>query len=246
MSKFRTLRHSRKRATALRAAAIVAAAALAGCNTTYGPVTDNYPEDIRTRHPISIRESARVLELFVGDNRGGLSPVQQAEVLAFAHAWRREATGGILIDIPIGTPNAHASVDAVEEVRSILAAAGVSPQAVATRRYRPVTPIKLATLRLGYPKMTAEAGPCGLWPKDLGPSLDGTDASNHSYWNLGCATQRNLAAVVDTPADLVQPRGETPVYAARRTDVFDKYRRGEPTGSRNSDTDKAKISAIAK
>ena len=33
---------------------------------------------------------------------------------------------------------------------------------------------------------------------------------NRPYWNFGCANQRNLAAMVDNPADLVQPRGETP------------------------------------
>ena len=31
---------------------------------------------------------------------------------------------------------------------------------------------------------------------------------NRPYWNLGCANQRNLAAMVANPADLVQPRGE--------------------------------------
>ena len=75
-------------------------------------------------------------------------------------------------------------------------------------------------------KMIAEAGPCGLWPRDLGPSVDGTDTTNHSYWNFGCSQQRNLAAMVDNPADLVQPRGETPSYAARRAFMMDKYRKG--------------------
>jgi pilus assembly protein CpaD len=37
--------------------------------------------------------------------------------------------------------------------------------------------------------------------------------------------------MVDNPADLVQPRGETPAYAPRRSVVLDKYRKGEnPTG----------------
>jgi pilus assembly protein CpaD len=245
MSKLLT-RRPRRKARAWHAAALLAATALAGCGTVYQPVVDAYPEDTRVRHPISIREGERKLELFVGVNRGGLSPTQQADVLAFAHSWRRESTGGMLIDIPLGTPNARASVDAVDEVRSILTAAGVGPHAIATRRYRPTTPIKFATLRLSYPKMIAEAGPCGLWPRDLGPSVDGTDATNHSYWNFGCSQQRNLAAMVDNPADLVQPRGETPSYAARRAFMLDKYRKGEPTGARNIDTDKAKISDIGK
>jgi pilus assembly protein CpaD len=246
MSKLRSVRQRRRGASALGAAAILAAA-LAGCTTASRPVSvDDYPEDIRQRHPISLREGPQRFELFVGVNRGELSPAQRADLVAFAHTWRRESTGGILIEIPWGTPNARAAVDAVEEVRSVLAASGVSPSAIATRRYRPATPIKFATLRLSYPKMIAEAGPCGLWPRDLGPNIEGIDPSNHSYWNFGCAQQHNLAAMVDTPTDLVQPRGETPVYTARRTVVLDKYRKGEPTATKNQDADKAKISDIAK
>jgi pilus assembly protein CpaD len=246
MSKLRTVRQRRSGPTALRAATILAAAALAGCSTYHTRTLDDYPEDIRQRHPISLREAPRALELFVGANRGGLTPAQRADVLAFAHTWRDESTGGVLIDVPWGTPNAHAAHEAVAEVRSILVAAGVSPDAIASRRYRPVTPIKFATLRLSYPKMIAEAGPCGLWPKDLGPNVEGIDPSNHSYWNFGCSQQHNLAALVENPADLVQPRGETPASAARRSVVLDKYRKGEPTATRNPDADKAKISDIAK
>ena len=246
MSKLRSVRQRRRGTTALGAAAILAAAALAGCTASRPVGLNDYPEDVRQRHPISLREGPNTLELFVGVNRGGLSPAQRADLVAFAHTWRRESTGGILIDIPWGTPNARAAVDAVAEVRSILAASGVSPPAIATRRYRPVTPIKFATLRLSYPKMIAEAGPCGLWPRDLGPNIEGIDPSNHAYWNFGCAQQHNLAALVDTPADLVQPRGETPAYTARRTVVLDKYRKGESTSTKNPEAEKAKISEIGK
>jgi len=249
MSNLGTVRRRRPKASAWRAAAILAAAGLAGCSTFSSykvAAVDDYPEDVRQRHPISLREGHRTLELFVGVNRGGLSPTQQADLAAFAHFWRRESTGGILIDIPEDTPNAHAALEATQEVRAILAAAGVSPEAIATRRYRPATPIKFATLRLSYPKMIGEAGPCGLWPRDLSTTVDGDDASNHSYWNFGCAEQRNLAAMVDNPADLVQPRGETPAYTARRTFVLDKYRKGEPTPTLNPQTDKAKLSDIGK
>jgi pilus assembly protein CpaD len=246
MSKLRTVRQRRSGTSALRAAAILAAAALAGC-TTYQTVTiDDYPEDVRLRHPISVREGFDKLELFVGVNRGALTPAQQADVLAFAHTWRRESTGGVLIDIPSGTPNARAAHEAAQEVRAILAAAGVAPSVIATRPYRPVTPMKFATLRLSYPRMIAEAGPCGMFPKDLGPNLQGIDPSNHSYWNFGCAQQHNLAVLAENPADLVQPRGESPAYAARRSIMLDKYRKGEPTATRNPDADKGKISDIAK
>jgi pilus assembly protein CpaD len=246
MNKLRTVRQRRSGTTTLRAATILAAAALAGCTTYQTATIDDYPEDVRLRHPISVREGFGKLELFVGVNRGALTPAQQADVLAFAHTWRRESSGGVLIDIPSGTPNAHASHEAAHEVRAILAAAGVAPSVIATRQYRPVTPMKFATLRLSYPKMIAEAGPCGVFPRDLGANLDGIDPSNHSYWNFGCSQQRNLASLVDDPADLVQPRGEGPVAAGRRSVVLEKYRKGEATATKNPDADKGKISDIAK
>jgi pilus assembly protein CpaD len=207
-------------------------------------ITDATPTDYRQRHPIAIREGERTVEVFIGRSRGGLSPSQRADVAAFAHAWRREATGGIILDVPAGPENTQAAHDALGEVRAILAASGVPESAVATRPYQPADPRILANIRLNYPKMTATAGPCGLWPRDLGPAQDRTYNENVPYWNLGCASQRNLAAMVDNPADLVQPRGETPASGGRRTIVLDKYRKGEPTATTSADAGKAKISEI--
>ena len=56
--------------------------------------------------------------------------------------------------------------------------------------------------------------------------------------------QRNLAAQVDNPTDLVQPRGEGPTYTPRRTTVFEKYRRGEESATVYVNPDKGKISDI--
>jgi len=43
--------------------------------------------------------------------------------------------------------------------------------------------------------MAAEVGPCGLWPRDLGPTYDREHYENRQYHNFGCASQRNLAAM---------------------------------------------------
>jgi pilus assembly protein CpaD len=73
--------------------------------------------------------------------------------------------------------------------------------------------------------MAAEVGPCGLWPADVGLTSEAYLANKPS-WNHGCASQRNLAAMVANPADLVQPRGDGPTYPMRRTWVFEQYRKG--------------------
>jgi pilus assembly protein CpaD len=120
----------------------------------------------------------------------------------------------------------------------------VPPRAIAVRPYQPDTPIRLATLRLRYPKMVAETGPCGLWPRDIGASFGSADSENWPYWNFGCAYQRNLAANVEDPADLVQPRAETPAYAARRSTVLEKYRKGEDPTTNYRTTNQGRISEI--
>ena len=93
----------------------------------------------------------------------------------------------------------------------------------------------------------AIAGPCGLWPEDLGPSIRNPSYfDNKQYYNFGCAYQRNLAAMVENPSDLVQPRSETPAYTMRRTAAFEKYRKGIATSTTYPDAEKAKLSDTGK
>jgi pilus assembly protein CpaD len=221
------------------------AAVLAGCNQSRVTQAD-YPVDYRLRHPITLKEADRTVEVFVGRNRGGLTPVQRADVLAFAQLWRREATSGIIVDIPTGGSTGQAAADSMREIHSIFAASGVPQRAVYVRDYRPA-PTALASIKINYSKLTATAGPCGLWPSDLGAAQDAAYMENQPYWNLGCAQQRNLAAMVDNPADLVQPRGEGPSYTNRRTTTFEKYRKGEnPSAVYGAAYDNGKISDVGK
>jgi pilus assembly protein CpaD len=236
---------ARRRANAVWLALMTASAlTLAGCYTAPQEVTGSVASDVRQRHPIVIKEGPRTVDLFIGERRGTLNGSQRAEVLSFAAEWRREATGGILIDVPAGTSNAAAAANAAREVRAILTAAGVPANAVQQRESRPQSPAKLVTLRLHYPRMMADVGPCGMWPHDLGPTYEREHFENRQYWNFGCAQQRNLAAMVENPADLVQPRSEVPPYNGRRTTVLDKYHRGESTATQNPDADKGKISTV--
>jgi pilus assembly protein CpaD len=229
-----------------RVAALAAAAmSLAGCYTVKD-TTARIPTDYRERHPISIREGEQTMEVFVGSHRGGLTPEQRADVMAFAGAWRREATGGVIIDVPSGTPNERAAADSLRQIRSILSGSGIPRHGVSVRPYRPADPSALATIRITYPKIMAQTGPCGLWPHDLGPSTDPAYQSNQPYWNLGCATQRNLAAMVENPQDLVQPRGETPAYTPRRTTVLEKYRKGDLFPGNYPPDSAAKLSDLGK
>lgn len=242
---------SKARAGRMRPLTVLAvvglAAFVAGCQHTREPdVTDAIPTDYRQRHPIAIQEMDRTVEVFVGSARGGLTAEQQADVVGLARVWQQEATGGIIIDVPEGTRNARAAESALREIRSILGAAGVPGRSIVIRKYRPQNPAQLATIRLNYPRIAADAGPCGQWPEDLGPSRNRIYIENKPYWNLGCATQRNLAAMVENPSDLVQPRPETAAYTARRTQAYEKYRKGVATSTQYPESTQAKISDVGK
>ncbi len=222
-------------------------AVLGACNQTTEIVTASVPNDYRQRHPIAVTEADRSIVVFVGRARGGLSGPQRIDVMGLAQTWVREGTGAIIVDVPIDTPNARAAAASFREIQSVLMAGGVPARAITLRQYRPDDPRTLPTIRLSYPKISAVAGPCGLWPDDLGPNIDNPRYNeNVSYHNFGCATQRNLAAMIDNPADLEQPRPETPAYTSRRNIAFEKYRRGVTTSTTYPEADKAKLSDTGK
>jgi pilus assembly protein CpaD len=237
----------RRRAFRTAGALVGLAVVLGACTHTEEAVTASIPDDYRLRHPIAIQEADRSVVIFVGHARGGLSASQRADVMGLAQTWLREGTGAINADLPVNTPNARAAADAFREIHALLTAAGVPPRGIIVHHYHPDDPRQMATIRLNYPKISAVAGPCRVWPEDLGPSIKNKGYfDNKPYYNFGCAYQRNMAAMVDNPSDLVQPRPETPAYTARRMEGFEKYRKGAPTSTIYPEAEKAKLSDTGK
>jgi pilus assembly protein CpaD len=244
-----TLSLNRVRTLCLLGALIGISGSLGGCTDINDDVavTARIPDDYRQRHPIAIQETDRSVVIFVGHARGDLSASQRADVIGLGRIWVSEGTGAIVADVPVDTPNARAAASSFREIRALLAASGVPPRGISVRHYHPDDPRMLPTIRLSYPKIAAVAGPCGLWPENLGPSIKNPSYfENKDYYNFGCAYQRNMAAMIDNPSDLVQPRAETPAYTIRRTEGFDKYRKGETTATTYPEGERAKLSDAGK
>jgi len=210
---------------------------IAACNPERPLVTASIPLDYTERHPIRLVEAEHSVQFLIGSGRGDLTADQRAQVASMASIWKRQSTGRLYIDVPKGSPNERASAYAAREVKSLLQASGVPASAIAHKVY-PAPVDTFGPVRIAFARIEAEAGPCGAWPEDLGvsvfPSTDPMPAywDNRQYWNFGCATQRNLAAQIVNPEDLVQPRASTQTYAPRRQTVMEKYRKGEnPSGT---------------
>ena len=60
--------------------------------------------------------------------------------------------------------------------------------------------------------------PCDQWTEDVG-----RNEARIPYPNWGCATQRNLALMVDNARDLQQPQEEDPRSSERRSVTWSAY-----------------------
>jgi pilus assembly protein CpaD len=87
--------------------------------------------------------------------------------------------------------------------------------------------------------VVARTGQCGQWPEQLTETSE-----NRNYYNFGCATQQNLAAIVENPLDLVYPRETSPADAERRGHVLENYRQGTATQSDNSRESDSSIAGV--
>lgn len=210
-------------------------------------VTGTIPSDYRDRHPIQINEGTRVVQMFIGSGRAGLTPEQRAIAGSFAAQWRRYGSGPLTIELPVSVSNELASSHTVRELRSLLAASGVPARGILVRSYQPTGPSNIAPMRLVFPAVNAQvASRCHAGTEDLGPTPTFHSAQNYPYWNFGCATQNNLAVTVANPEDLVTPRAETPPYAARRRQALDKYRQGQDPSSVYNTNSNAAVSTVGR
>ncbi len=237
-----------RRRAAPGVAAILAALVLGACKQAAPVVTGSIPLNYWERHPIRLVENQHDVQLLIGSGTGVLTADQRAQVAYMAGTWRQEGTGHIVVQTPHGSVNQRAASYAAREVKSILQASGMPARAIISKSYKAL-PESLGAVRLSYARIEAEAGPCGAWPEDIGaavfPSLERMPPQfdNRQYWNFGCAAQNNLAATIANPEDLVQPRPETPPYAARRQTVIERYRAGE-SPSATYDNEDAQASEI--
>jgi len=223
-----TLQQETGRSTSLRGglslAVVGLAVAVAGCTTIQTPViVGSVPEDYRTTHPIAIDESIETLDVPVGLNTGRMSIGERANVQGLAQRFLASGSSVLAIVSPKGSPNQNVAAAISFEIQDVLVASGVSPRAIDMRIYRAGAGENTAPVRIAFARVSAKTAPCGPWPDQVADT-----SQNRHYFNYGCATQQNMAAIVANPLDLLYPRGMTPADAARRAVVLQNYRNGAP------------------
>lgn len=213
----------RWRLASTAACALVLSAMLAGCSAP--PKTDivgSVPDDYRLTHPIFYAEGLETMDVPVGVDMARLPGPMLATIAGFGQRFIGSGSGILAIVTPVGTPNQVAAASIGHQIRDQLIAAGVGAREIEFRSYRAGPDESGAPVRLAYNRMAARTEPCQPWTDEVTHSSE-----NEHYRNFGCATQQNLAAVVENPLDLLYPRGTAPADAGRRSTVLGKYRKGE-------------------
>jgi pilus assembly protein CpaD len=223
------LRPTRAIASPLMAAVLASGlAALAGCSSQVAAVetTGAVPDDYRTNHPIAVSEAVATLDVPVGLYTSTLNEAFKSNVLGFAQRFKESGSSLIAVVAPSGSPNQTVAAGIAVQIEDTLRGAGIPAGAIDYRVYHAASDEQNAPIRVAYSKIAATTAPCEPYRDQLSVTQD-----NRSYFEFGCATQQNLAAMVDNPLDLLYPRGLTPADAARRTAVLEKYRTGAPFSS---------------
>lgn len=193
--------------------AVMSITALTACTSTF-----NGPEQAMTvdeRYPIEVSETTATLQV------DSLSASNKAMINAFVAEYKQRGHGPMVIS--------GASGNLARSVERAVKAEGVSM----VQR----SPGGGSVATLSFARYVASVKECGDWSDNLATSY------NNTAWdNFGCATQNNLAAMIEDPKDLVEPRGTTGLDQDRRSTILENYRAGRPTASTRTDEESAAIS----
>jgi pilus assembly protein CpaD len=164
-------------------------------------------------HPIEFVEKNEILDVELPPHRQGLSRNQYVDVYRFATRYKEEATG----PLAISHAGRRSGSGVIADVRRALEDAGIDPSRIVRggKSSRHV-------VTLAYHRPVAVAPQCGHWPRDVGQERERVH-----YPDFGCSTQRNLAAMVVNPRDLMGSQPETPASSERRGRVWSKYIGGD-------------------
>lgn len=193
---------------------------LGSCANPDGMTTSSLPDDYRTRHPIVVGEAEKAIDIPIAAGDQGLTRGQSEVIAGFASNYLSSSKGIIRIVTPQGSINSGAAAAAAGDIRRLLVRMGVPKNRILHTGYEAGGYGSAAPVRLSYVAITAQVGPCGEWPADL--TLNTVE--NKNYHNFGCASQRNLAAQMANPNDLLGPRRMTPADAEQRGQAIERYR----------------------
>ena len=189
-------------------------------------------------HAISVNQTGeRIVRAGRHRRHGDLAAERAAEIGAFASNYLRDGHGALIMSTPSGSGNANSAGLMAHQTRMALTESGVPYAAISGSTYD-ASGSATAPIVLSFTRFEATAPRCApIYEQDLAHQIN-----NQPWASFGCATQSNLAAMVEDPRDLLFPRDEAPRDSERRTTVLDAYRQGDQTHAERSDDERVTVS----
>jgi pilus assembly protein CpaD len=210
--------HTTKRGVHLLAPAALGALVLTACSekprlSDAEAVRLHNPEQ---RHAIGFATRKKALDIEMPPGAEGLSPNQHADVYRFIDAFKKESGGRITIATPAPGRTGNASARTLTGIYALMSETGTDYRLVRSgARY---SETGVPAIRLSYEAAVAIPPQCDLWTTD-----QHRNPERIPYENWGCATQRNLAVMVNNGRDLMQPQNEDPRVGERRHKTWTSY-----------------------
>ena len=187
-----------------------------------------FATDVERDHPVQVVSRQVERPVTVNTESLELSPEDTAQLDRFVADFLQSGSGAIEISVPAGTAR-NLALARANVIRSHIIARGVRPSEVQVRLSERNTDAD-APLTVSYERYSVKLPECGDYSSTM--SLD---PRNRVSPNFGCSTQRNVAAMVANPADLVRQRNLAPADAERRSLVIQNYQQGKVTESEISE-----------
>lgn len=175
-------------------------------------------------NPIKVAESVERLELYSRPNGMELSARDEYAVVQFLSEYGRSGSGPIYINRPSGHQGGIGVAQTDRVLRGLMARAGLNPGSAQSGEYH-TPPGAPAPVVVSYRTLKTIIPDCSSM-SDI--SLTANNAVTPGF---GCFASANLAAMVASPRQLVDPRPIDTPNAQRRQVVYDKYINGEATAS---------------
>lgn len=212
--------------------ASVALVMLAGSCASPGQGDRSYLADPVANHPIRVEPHAFALSFTPPSPAAGIAPTDAGRLGAFVADYLERGNGAISISVPAGS----GSSDIIAMIGEKMASLGVP-------RTRIVVGASASDgkVTVGYMGYVAKLENCGDWTHNVGINM-----SNRPMPNFGCAVQRNIAAQVSDPRDLLSPRPMTAADTTRRDTMLEKYEKGQTTAAEKTEAQSGKVADVGK
>lgn len=221
--------------------ALLGLSALGACALNATPPVNIGPAPTRAdSHVIEVTQSSARLEIPVASSDTTLTAKARSDLRDFAGAYLRYGHGALILSTPSGSGNAAAASSVAGQTRISLVDAGVSYGAVAGSTYD-ASGEDSAPIVVTFARFEAQAPQCApIYTQDLAHQED-----NQAWDSFGCAMQANLAAEVEDPSDLLEPRPDAPRDSNRRATVMQAYRAGQTTHAVRDADERATVSNVS-